>query len=398
LIQFIRSMPILVDLTVKSTKDTSSHDGSSLVPQVKRIEAVKLSANFNRGKEMPDDYASGLPTTYEDVTLEPPAGQPGFGENHAFWIHDEATGVHINGHLMTCEDVGTYEQRITKLSIVFPNGRTFLLRETGGVSDRRTAAGANLRYRCVEPFRRWTCGFKGVMQDTTVARYYMSGAAADYHRVPVSFEIETEMGAPAWVQGAFTEGGLGPVASFIGGERYEQLFRATGQLTVGGATISMSGFGNRTHRLGRRDLTATAKAPPMLGHVWTAALFPSGNGFGLQAYPTGGGGILWSEGYVVRDGCLVGAEVVRAPWLRSYWTRGEPIAISLRTKDGQMFEVDGETIGTVISARLPSSTPGEQLSLFQGYARFAFCGETAINMIERSLRHGAIETGVGRPS
>ena len=346
---------------------------------------------------MPTDFASGLTAAYEDVALEPPTGQLGFGENHAFWIHDEATGVHINGHLMTCEDVGAYDQRITKLSIMFPNGRVLLLRETGGVSDRQTAAGANLKYRCIEPFQRWTCSFKGVMQDVTVARYYMSSAAVDYHRVPVSFEIDTEMGAPAWIQGAFTEGGLGPVAAFIGGERYEQLFRAAGRLTVGGETISMSGFGNRTHRLGRRDLTATATAPRMLGHIWTAALFPSGSGFGLQAYPTAAGGILWSEGYVVRDGSLVGAEVLRAPWLRSYWTRGEQIAISLRTKDGEIFEVSGETLGTVIGARLSGAIPGEQLSLFQGYARFAMRGETAINMIERSLRHCAIETGVGRP-
>jgi len=35
---------------------------------------------------------------------------------------------------------------------------------------------------------------------------------------------------------------------------------------------------------------------------------------------------------------------------------------------------------------------------FQSYARYEMRGETAINMIERSLRHGAIETGVGRPS
>jgi len=344
------------------------------------------------------NYASGLPIAYEQVTLAQPPDQPGFGENHAFWIHDEASGVHINGHLMTCEDLGAFDQRITKLSILFPSGRTLLLRETGGSSDVDTAAGANLRYRCIEPFRRWLCSFRGVMQDVTVSRSYISGLPMDYHRVPVSFEIDTEMGAPAWIQGAFTEGGLGPVAPFIGGERYEQLFRASGRLTVGGEPLMVTGFGNRTHRLGRRDLTATATAPRMLGHVWSAALFPSGAGFGLQAYPTAEGGILWAEGYVIRDGALVGAEVVRAPWLNSYWSRGEPLAISLRSQDGEMFEIGGETLGTVVGGRLPGSSPGEQLSLFQGYARYAMRGESAINMIERSLRHSAIETGVGRPA
>ena len=346
-----------------------------------------------------DPYASGLPDTHEDVTLEPPPEQPGFGENHAFWIHDEATGLHINGHLMTCEDVGAYDRRITKLTILHPNGRTLLLRESGGVSERRAAVGANLRYGCLQPFRRWRCSFRGVMQDVTVPRSYMSGVAPEFHRVPVSFDIDTEMGAPAWIQGAFTPGGIGPVTNFIGGERYEQLFRASGRLQIGAETIDWSGFGNRTHRYGRRDLTATASTPRMLGHVWTAALFPSGAGFGLQAYPTADGGILWSEGYVIRGGALVGAEVVKAPWLASYWTRGEPLAIVLRARDdGELFEITGQTLGTAIGARLPGPNPAEQLSLFQGYARFALRGESAINMIERSLRHGAIETGVGRPN
>jgi len=343
------------------------------------------------------DYASGLPSSYEQVTLEPPAGQPGFGENHAFWIHDEASGLHINGHLMTSEDVGAYDRRITKLSVLFPSGRTLIVRESGGVSSPSTAAGANLRYECVEPFRRWRCDYKGVLQDVTVARAYISGLPMEPHRVPVSFEIDAEMGAPAWIQGAFTEGGLGPVASFIGGERYEQLFRARGRLTVGGQSFAIDGFGNRTHRLGRRDLTATATAPRMLGHVWAAALFPSGAGFGLQAYPTAEGGVLWAEGYVIRDAALVGAEVVRAPWLNSYWTRGEPLAITLRTRDGETVEITGETLGTAIGGRLAAPTPGEQLTLFQAYARYRLRGETAINMIERSLRHVAIETGLGRP-
>jgi hypothetical protein len=346
-----------------------------------------------------DPYASGLSASHEAVTLTPPPDKPGFGENHAFWIHDEATGLHLNGHLMTCEDVGAYDRRITKLTLLHPNGRTLLLRETGGVSNERTAAGANLRYECLQPFRRWRCSFSGVMQDVTVPRSYMSGVSPEFHRVPVSFEIETEMGAPAWIQGAFTKGGLGPVTSFIGGERYEQLFRAEGEIKLGGEPIiPWSGFGNRTHRYGHRDLNASGAAPRMLGHVWTAALFPSGSGFGLQAYPTADGGILWSEGYIVRDGALRGAEVVQAPWLKNYWTRNERLGIVLKAHDdGEVVEITGETLGAAIGARLPGANPAEQLSLFQGYARFSLAGETAINMIERSLRHGAIETGVGRP-
>ena len=65
------------------------------------------------------------------------------------------------------------------------------------------------------------------MQDVTITRSYLSGRRWTI-RGSRRFEIEAEMAAPAWIQGAFTEGGLGPVTSFIGGERYEQLFRERG--------------------------------------------------------------------------------------------------------------------------------------------------------------------------
>jgi hypothetical protein len=344
------------------------------------------------------DFSSGLAPEREQTALEQPEGQPSFGENQAFWVHDEASGIHINGHLNTCEDVGAFAQRIAKLSIIFPDGRTYMARETGPGSNSQTVASSNLRYECVEPFARWRCAFDGVMQDITIARRYYSGVPLDYLRTPVSFELDARMAAPAWVNGAFSEGGLGAVKSFMGGDRYEQLCRVSGKLAVAGRTYNFSGAGNRTHRVGRRDLSATPDAPRMLGHVWAAGLFPSGAGFGFQTYPKPDGAILWSEGYVVRDGTLVAADVVRAPWLRNYWTRGEPLEIILRTREGEVFEIAGETLGTSIGEMLPGQSAGEQISLFQSYARYAMRGETAINMIERSLRRSCIETGVGRPA
>jgi len=344
------------------------------------------------------DLSSGLTPDHERVALEQPEGQPTFGENQAFWVHDEASGIHINGHLNTCEDVGAFAQRIAKLSIIFPDGRTYLVRETGARSGAWTVASSNLSFECVEPFARWRCTFDGVLQDITVTRRYLSGQAVDYFRTPVSFELDARMAAPAWLNGAFTEGGLGPVKSFMGGERYEQLCRVSGRLSVGGRAYDFSGAGNRTHRVGRRDLSATPDAPRMLGHVWAAGLFPSGAGFGFQTYPKADGSILWSEGYVVRDGALIGAEVLRAPWLRNHWTRGEPLEIVLRTRDGEVFEISGETVGTFVGEMLPGLSASDQVPLFQSYARYTMRGETALNMIERSLRRSCIETGAGRPA
>jgi hypothetical protein len=345
------------------------------------------------------DFASGMTAEQDYTTLVQPAGQPLYGENQAFWMQDEATGIHINGHLNTCEDIGAFNQRIGKLSIIFPDGRTLVYRGMAAVSTRETVSCGNLSYTCVEPFRQWRCTFDGVMQDITVERRYMTGLPMDSYRVPVSFDIDARMGAPAWINGGLSEGGLGAVKVFMGGERYEQLCRISGTLRVGSQSYPIEGAANRSHRHGQRDLAATATAPRMLGHIWAAGLFPSGKGFGVHAFPTAEGGILWSEAHVVRDGQLVPAEIVHAPWLQNYWKQGERFRIVLRTADGQEADIGGEILGTFMGEMIGGATVADQIPIFQSYARYTLDGETATatNMIERSLRRSCIETGVGRP-
>jgi len=139
------------------------------------------------------DLSSGLSPEHERVALEQPDGQRTFGENQAFWVHDEATGIHINGHLNTCEDIGVFAQRVAKLSIIFPDGRTYIVRETGARSDARTVASSNLSYECIEPFARWRCAFNGVMQDITIQRRYLSGQPLD---IPDARQLRDGRNAP----------------------------------------------------------------------------------------------------------------------------------------------------------------------------------------------------------
>jgi hypothetical protein len=338
------------------------------------------------------DFSSGLPDARDCVHPVPPPETPGFGENHAFWMQDEAHGMQIKCHINTCEDLhDAFDLRHARVTITRPDGRVLLSRDYGGGSTTDTAAGGPLSFRCIEPFRRWKVSFAGVMQTVTMAR------EATDNRVVVRFEMDVQMVAPAWINGAFTPGGLGPVKEFIGGERYEQMFHATGRLVIDDEVIPWSGYGNRTHRWGRRDLSGGPNAAPMLGHIWAVGAFPSGAGFGFQSYPALDGSIIWSEGYLVRDGALVPAEVIREPWLATYWLQGEPIEIVMRTKDGQTAEITGQILGSVAYPMIPGRTFGDQVPLFQSYARYTMNGETATNMIERSLRRSSIETGVGRP-
>jgi hypothetical protein len=343
------------------------------------------------------DLSSGLGPEVERVWLEQPPGEAAFGENHAVWLHDQASGLQINGHINTCEDLGAYAQRLTKLYVSLPDGRVLLTRETSGDSTEKTAVGGAFRLEYGRPFEALGCVYDGVMQDVTVTRNFVSAAPLDYPRMPVRFEVETEMIAPAYIQGELRDGGLGPVKAFMGGRRYEQQLRCRGRITIGREIIPIEGFGVRTHRWGVRELHGSASAPRMLGHIWSTASFPSGAGFGLHAFPTADGGVLWSEGHVVRDGVLVPAKPLRATWLGSYRPSGETYELALQTKDGQVFEITGRTLNAVVAQMLPGAAPGEQAPIFQACTRYEMGGETAIGMLERSLRRSAIETGVGRP-
>lgn len=342
-------------------------------------------------------FNSGLDDALDGAMLSPPDDDPRYGENHAFWIHDEVTGIQIIGHLNTTEELGDFSQRIGKLSITFPNGRLLQLRSTGPGTEAAGPSNGNKHFRCIVPFRKWTACFAGIMADASVPCAYLSTTPLDMPRIVVRFDVETEMVAPAWIQGALVAGGLGPVTPFIGGERYEQVFRASGTLVVDGESIPISGFGNRTHRYGVRDLATTVATPRMLGHVWAVAAFPSGEAFGLQIYPTEDGGILWGEAHFMREGKLINAEILEVPWLNSYHQHSEDMIIRLRSESGELFEVTGRSIGSVITLMIPAAQRGEQVPISQSAVRYTYKGEQVVNMMERSLRRTCIETGKGRP-
>ena len=54
----------------------------------------------------------------------------------------------------------------------------------------------------------------------------------------------------------------------MGGDRYEQMFRATGSVRVAGEEVSFTGSGLRIRRQGVRRLEG------FWGHCWQSALFP----------------------------------------------------------------------------------------------------------------------------
>ncbi len=245
---------------------------------------------------------------------------PEMRDSVSFWVIDDRGAVGLPR--IGIEAVAAnWDAHDIQINVAFPDGRVFRLRENGqswpaeGPDGQPTVLGAGgLVFRCVEPFDTWTMSYDGKAVQTSSTD--LIDGNKDGPLVDVSFHVEAKMAVPPWVQGALSaEAGSRLKTSIegnlMGGPRYEQLFRATGTVKVGADERSFSGTGLRIRRQGVRKLAG------FWGHSWQSALFPSGRAFGYIAYPPRPDGEpTFNEGYVFfRDGGLIPARVVEAPWL-----------------------------------------------------------------------------------
>ena len=333
------------------------------------------------------DHTGGMAQALDFARVEPPSVE-GFGENHAVWIFAD-DGRHAILHQHLNAPAGSYggdpalgwAARAERFTIAMPGGRrlAYFGQGFGTTSERPT--GGRLAFRCEDPFRRWTGGFAGPVRDTTAAGL-IAGPAAEAPQVEASFAFEAIMAAPPWIQGALlTKAGLPPDAEgmgFIGGDRYEQLFRGTATVQVGAETVSYACTGLRTHRWGPRNTAA------MLGHSWLTALFPSGRAFGLMRFPRADGTVGFSEGFVFSgDGELNLAEVLDSPWLTHLQDAGERFLIRLRV-GGETIEIAGETAAHTINHSYGNIHNERGFTMSHGMVRCDWDGETAYGLIERS--------------
>lgn len=335
----------------------------------------------------------GETATDEHPLLEQPAGQPTYGENHAFWVFDEGGRYYINTHLNSVDSC--WPLRRETVGICLPDDGILVGMNEGSLTHEAAAGGANLVMRCDEPFRRWTVSFAGTLLKTTQSRL-AEGPVTEYEgeRVVVQFDVDVRVEGPVIPQGGIgkSTGELSDTVAgrFVGGSRYEQLFRADARLRIAGAPeIRFTGTGTRTHRRGVRNVGGYA------GHDWQSALFPDGSGFYFMRFPTAEGGIAYSEACVIQDGRLHPAEVISETWMSSRQVAGEKMHIRLRSSLGETV-IEGETLGTVLRAM--NASPGNPLArifgfhnrnegaigLSQAWARYGLGGQTATGLCERS--------------
>jgi hypothetical protein len=225
-------------------------------------------------------------------------------------------------------------------------------------------------------------GYAGDAVETTTAA--LIAGKADGPRVPLEFVVEAQMAVPPWIQGQMSADAADKLQTsveggFMGGPRYEQLFRATGSLRVAGEHYEFTGTGLRIRRQGIRKLEG------FWGHCWQSALFPSGRGFGYIAYPPRPDGTpSYNEGYLFTgDGPLIPARVVQAPWLGRIQDVGEDVAVVFESEELGRVRIEGETVVSTFDLTLRAEMP-DFPGLYQGGARYRWDGEETYGMIERS--------------
>jgi len=346
--------------------------------------AAKSVAGPTQAKGVGFDPSLDLPL------IRRPEGQPTFGENHAFWFFDEAGRYYINTHIQSLE--AYWPIRHETISICLPDGRILVDMTEGWNTTADTVGGAYLRARCVEPFRLWRVECAGTFVETT-QQALADGPLSSERRRLVDWDADIVCPAPPYLTGGgdATNPGAATANRFMGGMRYEQLFRADVRLRVHGEPETrFTATGDRTHRQGPRNVSGFA------GHDWKACLFADGTGFNTHRYRTPDDGEAWSEAFVMRDGRVIPAEIVEDTWITSRRLQGETLRVRLASELGETL-IEGETLGGTFRAMnaqpdnpygrlfgVHTGVPGS-LALSQSWARYRMDGNTANGLLERSI-------------
>lgn len=352
---------------------------------------------------MTTDLSGGIDPAREYVFAARPEN-PEMRDSVSFWTVDDRGrfGLPRIGIEAVAANWDNHE---IQLNIAFPDGRVYRLRGAGpslppgGPDGTPTVLGAGgLAFRCVEPFGTWTMTYDGKAVQTSSSD--LIAGRADGPLVDIGVFVEATMAVPPWIQGALRRDAGDRIdnsveGDLMGGPRYEQLYRATGSVSIAGDAHDFTGSGLRIRRQGVRRLAQ------FWGHAWQSAVFPSGKAFGYIAYPPRPDGQpTFNEGYLYTgDGQLIPARAVRAPWLTRLQEVGEDVSVVLETADGTVH-IDGETVYSThdihhnddtYSVREMKKENPNFPALQQAGVRYRWDGEETYGMLERSNPLSEIE-------
>ena len=278
--------------------------------------------------------APGLPPQSESV-LEQAPSEPFWCENLLFALYDPGCDVGFWLHLGTVPNDWTmWEERVL---LLLPQGEGFLsMWSFHRTAPQRRPAASSLEVRCLEPFRRWRVVFDGYAVHTTEEQM-IAGASPPGERRRLVVDLDVECVGGAWDAAVAASGSRGSGSLDSQGwakEHYEQLFRASGRVTVGSDEHDFEGAGWRDHSRGPRGGDTGAAWG---GHVIMGGLCASGRGFILSRYWTPEGLVTLEGGGVVDGGGrLRYARVESAPRLTEFVRAGESLPVGLSWDTGHL--------------------------------------------------------------
>jgi hypothetical protein len=322
---------------------------------------------------MAHEMSAGLSPDSESTVRACP-DVPGWTENLLFTPYDPVSDIGMWLHLGTVAD--RWEMWEDRVLIALPENQGVLsMWAYHRTVPQRQPAGANLEFRCEQPFRKWRINFDGFCVRSSYEQM-RTGPLTDGAKSHVRLDLEVECVTPVW--DAATAGD-GMSEQGWAREHYEQLTRVNGQVTIDRVTTDFDGGGWRDHSRGPRGADALADWG---GHVIAGGVMPSGRAFGFSRYWARDGRTTLEAAYTVADGVLglVGLDQIPSP------------AVLLR--DGERFTcaLDGTQLqGVVVSSLwlsmadgLPYGVVDPVLAYTVNWAEVTWNGEVGHAYIERS--------------
>lgn len=335
---------------------------------------------------MDTDFSSGLPAEEESIVAIEPA-EPFWTENLLFALYDPSADIGAWLHLGSVpNDFGMWEDRVF---LCLPRDQGMLsMWAYYRTSQEHKPAGANLAFRCIEPFRRWKVSFDGFALHTTDIDM-QAGLAPDGIRKRLCIELDIEAATPVWDARTCTtsESGKGRMdTQSWAKQHYEQLYRATGFVRVENEEFPFNGTGWRDHSRGPRE---GGTGDPWGGHVIAGCLFPSGRAFMFSRYYKPDGVINLEGGCVYdKDGSFQHVEVATAPRLTQLQMKDEVLPIDLRWEGGEinLTMTTKRSIWTSMQKRLAvgKDLEGPGLMYVLNFGPCEWDGETGYVYLERS--------------
>jgi hypothetical protein len=286
-------------------------------------EGVAPTASCRLYTDTTDPFGWGLRPEQDYLLTGPLPEDPVAFEAMNVWFFDGERNIGFNIHATM-----QHGEMRAPVTIFLPDGRILRIRtdEPAKFTDPKRPHSTHVAYECIKPFRNWTFSIEYLPVWVTSKVELDAGVVADKSpSTSVTLKAKAVMVAPVYMQGTMLreaadavkgEAGLWLAARLPLGMtpesfRFDQMFRAVGEVAFEGRTYQFNGYGLRGHVRGVRIMQG------MYAHTWMAGAFPSGAAFGIQTFPRPEGGYFFTEAYIYKNGVMYPNRVIYAP-LMSY--------------------------------------------------------------------------------